>query len=287
MDASSSDARIFDAALRAKRRDRAHAHFERANFLYSHMLDDLIDRMGDVQRDLTDVLAIGCPDTSARLRLEAMGKRVTCLDPGGVNARANDGIQADEDALSFADNSFDLVLACGTLDSVNDLPGALVLIRRALRPDGLLLAAFVGAGSLPVLRGALLAGEGDRAGAHIHPQIDVRSVGDLLTRAGFAMPVVDMDTLDVRYGSIFALMADLRQMGAGNVLIRRGQPLTRAVLAGAAEHFASASAADGKTTERFVLLYLSGWKPAPSQPKPARRGSATVSLADALKGARS
>jgi hypothetical protein len=96
--------------------------------------------------------------------------------------------------------------------------------------------------------------------------------------------VVDLDTLDVRYGSIFALMADLRQMGAGNVLIRRGQVLTRAVLVGAADHFAQAAAADGKTAERFVLLYLSGWKPAPSQPKPARRGSATVSLADALKG---
>ncbi|MEO8724365.1 MAG: methyltransferase domain-containing protein [Sphingobium sp.] len=276
------NARIFDPALRAKRRDRAAMHFSRSDFLYRHMLDELIDRLGDVQRELVDVLVIGCPDTSARDQLKAMGKQVICFDPGYVNARANKGVQGQEDALPFTDDSFDLVIACGTLDSVNDLPGALVLIRRVLRPDGLLLAAFAGAGSLPQLRAALLVGEGDRASAHIHPQVDVRSAGDLLTRAGFAMPVVDMDILDVRYGSILTLMTDLRHMGAGNVLTRQARPLTRTVLERAVAHFAQASAPDGKTTERFALLYLSGWKPDPTQPRAAKRGSATVSLADAL-----
>src|SRR3546814_13098572 len=119
------------------------------------------------------------------------------------------GVQADEDALPFADASFDLIIACGTLESVNDLPGALILIRRILRPDGLFLAAFAGAGSLPVLRSALLAGDADRPAQHIHPQIDVRSAGDLLSRAGFAMPVADGDRKSVVEGKSVSVRVDL------------------------------------------------------------------------------
>ena len=253
------------------------------DFLYRAMLEELLDRLADVQRDLPEVLVIGCPDGSARSALEAMGKRVVCADPGFAAARAQGGVQADEDALPFADESFDLVIACGTLDSVNDLPGALILIRRVLRPDGLMLAAFTGAGTLPRLRAALMAGEGDRPAQHIHPQVDVRSAGDLLSRAGFAMPVADSETLTVRYGDILRLMHDLRGMGAGNVLTSRPPALSRDVLMGAAQHFAQAADDDGRTPEQMAILYLSGWKPDPSQPRAARRGSATVSLADALK----
>ena len=274
---------IFDRSLRARRRDRMMAQFADHDFLYRAMLDELLDRLGDVQRELPEALVIGCPDGSARAALEAMGKRVVSADPGFAAARAQGGVQADEDALPFADESFDLVIACGTLDSVNDLPGALILMRRILRPDGLMLAAFTGAGSLPRLRAALLAGEGDRPGQHIHPQIDVRSAGDLLSRAGFAMPVADSETLTVRYGDMLRLMHDLRGMGAANVLTSRPPALRRDALIRAAEHFGANADADGRTPEQMAILYLSGWKPDPSQAGPARRGSATVSLADALK----
>lgn len=274
---------IFDRALRARRRDRMAVRFAAHDFLYRAMLEELLDRLADVKRDLPEALVIGCPDDSARAALEAMGKRVVCVDPGFAAARAQGGVQADEDALPFADDSFDLVIACGTLDSVNDLPGALILMRRILRPDGLMLAAFTGAGTLPRLRAALLAGEGDRAGQHIHPQVDVRSAGDLLGRAGFAMPVADNHNLTVRYGDILRLMHDLRGMGAGNVLAARPPVLRREAIALAAQHFAQAADPDGRTAEQMGILYLSGWKPDPSQAKPARRGSATVSLADALK----
>ncbi|KAA9016839.1 class I SAM-dependent methyltransferase [Sphingobium limneticum] len=275
---------IFDRARRARHRDRMLPAFADHDFLYRAMLDELLDRLEDVQRDLPEVLLIGCPDGSAKAALEAMGKRVACADPGFLAAKSLGGVQADEDALPFADDSFDLVIACGTLDSVNDLPGALILMRRVLRPDGLMLAAFAGAGSLSRLKAALLAAEGDRPGQHVHPQVDVRSAGDLLSRAGFAMPVADGDVLNIRYGDVVRLMHDLRGMGAGNALETRAPALTRDVLMRAAGHFAGAADPDGRTAEQMAIVYLSGWKPDPSQAAPAKRGSATVSLAAALKG---
>lgn len=275
---------IFDPQRRKMARDRAHARFAEHDFLYRYMIDGLIERMEDVQRPLEHVLLIGCPDESARRELEAKGKTVTCCDPGAHNADLNAGIQVEEDALPFADDSFDLVLACGTLDSVNDLPGALVHIRRVLKPDGLLLASMTGAGSLVRLKAALLEGEGDLARPHIHPQIEVRAAGDLLARAGFTMPVADVETLNVRYASLFQLMRDLRGMGYGNIMASdRTGPLSREAIARASAHFQSYADGDGKTAEQFAILYLSGWKPDASQPKPARRGSATVSLTQALR----
>lgn len=284
MTAESGPPLLFDPRRRAQARDRARARFAEHDFLYRHMLDSLLDRLDDVKRDFSDVLIIGCPDTSARDALAAKGMTVTCVDPGERNAAAVGGQRADEDALSFAPNSFDLVLACGTLDAVNDLPGALILIRQVLRPDGLFLGTCFGAGSLPRLRQALLAAEGDSPRPHIHPQTDVRAMGDLLARAGFAMPVADSEALTVRYSSVLRLMHDLRHMGAGNVMAagRRG-PLSRQAVLRAAAHFADAADPDGKTAETFSILHMSGWKPDPSQPAPARRGSATMSLAQALK----
>jgi NADH dehydrogenase [ubiquinone] 1 alpha subcomplex assembly factor 5 len=274
---------IYNPALRAMRRDRAQPNFAAYNFLHAHACEELLDRLSIVQRDFPEVLVIGCPDNNLKVALTTMGKSVFSFDPGFANARGSHGVQGEEDALPFADDSFDLILCCGTLESVNDLPGALVLMRRALRPDGLLLAAFTGAGTLPVLRQCLLEAEGDSPGAHIHPQIEVRAFGDLLQRAGFAMPVVDSDVLDVRYSSLISLLTDLRGMGASNSLSRHSPPFTKSVLARACEAFASKAEADGKTREHFSILYASAWKPDASQPKPARRGSARVSLADALK----
>ena len=284
MTADSGPPLLFDLRRRTAARDRAHARFAEHDFLYRTMLEGLLERLDDVKRRFSSALIIGCPDDSARNALAAKGIEVTCLDPGARNAAAVNGIHGQEDALPFAPDSFDLVLACGTLDSVNDLPGALILIRTVLKPDGLLLGACVGAGSLPRLRQALLSAEGDSPRPHIHPQTDVRAMGDLLSRAGFAMPVADSEPLTVRYSSMLRLMHDLRYMGGGNVMAaeRRG-PLTRTIVARAAAHFAEAADPDGKTAETFSILHMSGWKPDASQPAPARRGSATVSLAQALK----
>jgi len=209
---------LFDPKRRALARGRAHARFMDHDFLYRFMLDGLLERLGDVKRTFGKALVIGCPDTSARDAIAAQGIDVTCVDPAACNAALNNGIHANEDALPFAENSVDLVLSCGTLDTVNDLPGALIQIRRILRPDGLFLGACVGAGSLPRLRQALLAAEGDQPRPHLHPQIDVRTAGDLLARAGFAMPVADSEALTVRYSSILTLMHDLRGMAGANVM---------------------------------------------------------------------
>ncbi|MBN8832036.1 MAG: methyltransferase domain-containing protein [Sphingomonadales bacterium] len=275
--------RIFDEQRRARRRDRAASNFAAHDFLYAAMAEEMLERLDDVTRNFTRALVIGCPDRRLAQALEARGCAVTCGDPGALWATQAGGVVLREDALPFAPESFDLILCCGTLDSVNDLPGALIGMNRALEPDGLLLVSFVGAGSLPMLRSALLAADGDRPAQRIHPQVDVRALGDLLARAGFAMPVADQEALDVRYGSLFSLLADLRGMGAAQCLASAPPPLTRAGLARAAEAFARSADADGRTSERFMILHGSGWHPSASQPKPARRGSATVSLADALK----
>lgn len=243
------------------------------------MLDGVLDRLAMVTRGFDTVLDLGCTDAGIPA---PPGARIVRADPGFAFARAAGGIQCDEDRLPFADASFDLVLAVGTLDTVSDLPGALTLIRRVLRPDGLFLGAFAGAGSLSTLRAVLRDAEADRPAARIHPQVDVRSAGDLLMRAGFTLPVADLEPLTVRYSSLFTLLADLRAMAATNLLADPAS-LRRDVLARASEAFASRADPDGKTAERFDLIFLTGWAPDPSQPKPARRGSGSASLADALR----
>ncbi|MCW2361746.1 MULTISPECIES: class I SAM-dependent methyltransferase [Sphingobium] len=277
---------IFNEALRAQRRDRAAGNFAAHDFLYAAMADAMLERLDDVTRAFEYALVIGCPDRRLIDALAARGCSVTAADPGARFAQACGGDIIREDALPYPPERFDLILCCGTLDTINDLPGALIALHRALRPDGLLLLTMIGAGSLARLKAALLAADGERPAQRIHPQIDVRALGDLLARAGFTMPVADSDNLDVRYGSIFSLMADLRGMGAAQCLASPPPPLTRAGLSQAAAHFAQAADPDGRTRERFVVLHGSGWAPDPDQPRPARRGSATVSLAEALRPSR-
>lgn len=243
------------------------------------MLDGIAERLGSVKRSFEAVLDLGCFDAGFAA---PPGARVVPVDPGFAFARAAGGVQADEDRLPFADASFDLVVSAGVLDQLDDLPGALTLIRRVLRPDGLFLGAFTGAGSLPHLRAALRAGEAERPVARLHPQVDVRSAGDLLMRAGFALPVADIETLDVGYRDIGRLLDDLRGMAASNVLADR-RAITRTALAATAAAFAADAGDNGRTVERFGIVFLTGWAPDPSQPLPARRGSATTSLAQALK----
>lgn len=273
---------IFDRAARRQRRDRAAPTYAAHDFIREAMLDGIGERLDSVKRSFADVLDLG----SFHGRFMAPeGARVARLDAGHDFARASGGVQADEDRLPFADGSFDLVVSAGVLDQVNDVPGALSLARRVLRPDGLFLGAFLGGGSLSSLRSALRQAEGDRPVARLHPQIDVRSAGDLLMRAGFALPVADAETLRVRYGSVGRLFDDLRGMAASNVLAER-RPLAREALARAAAAYADAADSDGRTTERFEIIFLTGWAPSPDQPQPARRGSATASLAAALRDAK-
>src|SRR5688500_1480629 len=280
--------RPFDRHLRRLRRDRAAANGGRAAYLHRRAADELIDRLDLVKRDFRNALNLGCGDLHFTERLRERGLEVTAADPGARFAAAAGGVQCDEDRLPFADAAFDLVVSVGVLDSVNDLPGALTLIRRALRPDGLFLASFAGAGSLPRLRQAMRAAEeaeaADAVSPRIHPQIDVRAAGDLLGRAGFALPVADGESVTVRFGSLAQMVADLRAMGATNILAARSKrPLGRFALAAAAAEFAACADADGKTAERFEIVHISGWAPSADQPKPAKRGSATASLAEALK----
>jgi SAM-dependent methyltransferase len=273
-----ADSEIFNRALRRRRRDRALPGYADHAFLRDHMVEGLLERLDAVKRDFRDVLDLG--SFLGELRLP--GARIARLDAGFGFARASGGVQGDEDRLPFADASFDLVISAGVLDQVNDVPGALTLARRVLRPDGLFLGAFLGAGTLATLRGTLLTAEAERPAARFHPQIDVRSAGDLLSRAGFALPVADVETLNVRYSGLGNLLRDLRGMAATN-LLPGAPPVTRAALARAAQGFAERADSDGRTAERFEIVYLTGWAPDPSQPQPARRGSATASLAAALK----
>ena len=269
VDAGSHPDGPFDRALRRRRRTAARGD---ASFLRHCMEDELVERLGLVSRSFQDALVLG-PEAGLAGRLCARGLAVEVSD-------------ADEDRLPFARPSFDLILSAGALDAVNDLPGALIQIRRALRPDGLFLAAFLGAGSVPRLRRAMRAAEeaeGRPPSPRIHPQIDLRAAGDLLTRAGFALPVADGETLSVRYRAFATLLADLRALGATNLLAaRERRPFGRVGLAAATADFEEE---DG-TIERFDIIHLLGWAPGPDQPKAAPRGSGSVSLADALKSPR-
>src|SRR5687767_2994150 len=273
----------FDRRLRRQRRDRAAGRFAQGDYLHRLAADELIERLGFVKRDFRSALDLGCAGGYLTRRLLELGIETVPCDCGPRFAAAAGGVQADEDRLPFADGAFDLIVSVGALDSVNDLPGALLLARRALRPDGLFLAAFAGAGSLPRLKRAMLAADSIAGGAaaRVHPQIDVRAAGDLLTRAGFALPVADAQPVDVRFPSLLHLVRDLRAMAATNILAARSRrPLGRHGLAAAIADFDTPG---DKTTEHFEIIHLLGWSPSPDQPRPAPRGSGTVSLANALK----
>ena len=277
----------FDRALRRLRRDRAARLTGEPHPLLERMAEEVEERLAMVSRRFERALDLGSGPGLVGKRLAAQGIEVASADPGALFAARNGGTQCDEDRLPFPPGTFDLVVSAGTLDSVNDLPGALVQIRRLLRPDGLFLAAFVGAGSLPLLRHVMRSAdeaEGQPASPRLHPQIDIRAAGDLLGRAGFALPVVDGEKVSVRFPTMGRLVDDLRELGWTNILSARSRrPIGRLGLAAASAAFAEAADADGRSTERFEIIHLSGWAPSPDQPQPARRGSGSVSLADALR----
>jgi SAM-dependent methyltransferase len=284
---------IFDRALIRARRRRA-AAMEPATFLIDHIAGDLADRVAVVLRRFELALDLGTASGAVRAalaRLGSVGTIVAATPQADIAARrAGPLIVADEEALPFADGTLDLVVSALALQLVNDLPGTLVQIRRALKPDGLFLAALLGGETLNELRQSFAAAESEVEGGvspRVAPFADLRDLGALLQRAGFALPVADADRLAVRYDSAFALMYDLRRMGATNALVdRRRTPLRRATLMRMAEIYARRFAdADGRLRATFEIVWLSGWAPHPDQQQPLKPGTAKARLADAL-GAR-
>lgn len=269
---------LFDRALLRARQNRAE-RIDPATFLLDRVAVDMEERLHAVLRDFSDVAEIWTPGellrkpsrdrfkSIAQIKLEQSGQEILALQP----------------------ESLDLVVSALAFQFVNDLPGVLAQIRRALRPDGLLLAAMTGGDSLSELRQSFAAAEAECEGGvspRVAPFADLRDVGALLQRAGFALPVTDVDRVVVRYDSAFALMQDLRRMGATNVLVeRRRTPTRRATLLRMAQIYAERfSDADGRIRATFDVIWLSGWAPHESQQKPLKPGSAKAGLAEAVRG---
>ncbi|MSO66752.1 MAG: methyltransferase domain-containing protein [Pseudolabrys sp.] len=272
----SSSPAIFDRSLLRARQQRARA-LGPETFLIDRVADELGERLSAVLRQFERAADLGTPTDAVRRVLAAGGKVGTIVDRVAI----------DEEALPFADNSLDLVVSALSLQFVNDLPGTLIQIRRALKPDGLLLAALIGGDTLTELRESFAQAESEIEGGvspRVAPFADVRELGALLQRAGLALPVADSDRLTVRYPTVFALMRDLRRMGAANMLSeRRRTPLKRATLAKMTEIYARRFAdADGRLRATFEIVWLSGWAPHESQQKPLKPGAAAQRLADAL-----
>jgi len=250
---------LFDRNLRALRRDRA-ARIGPELFLLERAFDECLERLRDISRPFERALLLGCPSAAWPDRLRAVATAVEVLDPGALFANSAGGAQAEEDRHDFGEGRYDLCVAIGTLDTVNDLPLALRLIGRSLRPDSPLIGAIAGGDSLPALRASLIdAGRAEgKVVARTHPRIEPASLGQLLAAAGFAMPVVDVDRVRLRYKGLNALVRDLRAMAATAVLAERSPPLSRIASALARDSF-SAQAIDGRTEEIVEILHFLAW----------------------------
>lgn len=281
---------VFDRALIRRRRWRA-ASLGPATFLLDRVAEDFAERLGTVVRRFDVAVDLGTPGEALRrklVRLDSIGTIVAADDiAGGAANPAFLSVVADMEVFPFREGSLDLVVSALALQFVNDLPGVLVQIRRALKPDGLFLAALVGGETLTELRQCFTSAESEIEGGaspHVAPFADLRDLGALLQRAGFALPVTDIDRITVRYDTPFDLMHDLRRMGAANALeARRRTPLRRATLLRMAEEYARRFAdPDGRVRATFEIVWLLGWAPHPSQQQPLKPGSAKMRLADAL-----
>jgi SAM-dependent methyltransferase len=283
--------RIFDRDLLRRRRERVARNPESHDFLLDRVAADIAERLAFIKRTFPVAANIGAHHglLSQRLRAGAGIAMIVDVERSEALLDRCQGLRvvADEEALPFAPASLDLVVSGLSLHLVNDLPGTLVQLRRALKPDGLLLTGLLGGETLKELRQAWLAAEAELTGGaspRVAPFADVRDLGSLLQRAGFALPVVDSEVVTVTYSSPLALMRDLKAMGASNMLAaRRKIPVTRRLLQRAAEIYAERFArADGRVPATFEILTLTAWAPDESQQKPLRPGSAQARLADAL-----
>ena len=275
---------VFDRALVRARLARARRKGF-AEFLLARAVDDLEERLATVLRAFPLALDVGTPTPLAAERLSERGRAEGVVRLAPVPEPGT--VVGDEEALPFAPERFDLAVSLLALQSVNDLPGALIQIRRVLRPDGLFLGCLLGGATLTELRQAFTEAEAEVEGGvspRVAPFADVRDLGGLLQRAGFALPVTDVEPVTVRYADPFALFRDLRAMGLANALAdRRRAPLRRETLMRAARLYAERFAdPDGRLRATFEMIWLSGWAPHESQQKPLRPGSAKTRLADAL-----
>ena len=232
-------------------------------FLLERAFEDCLDRLSLMQRRFERALLIGCPDRAWRERLSVFAEQIDVRDPGPLFALAARGNQLVEDEWEPKPQSHDLVVAIGTLDTVNDLPRALMTVRWALMDDALFLGAMSGGDTVPQLRAAMRAADAISGAAtpHVHPRIEASALAPLLASAGFVNPVVDIDRVKVSYLALRHLVADLRRMAATNILTQRPrEPLLRPAYAAAADDFSDAG--DGKrTTETFEILHFACWSP--------------------------
>jgi SAM-dependent methyltransferase len=268
--------RVFDRSLIRARRRRAVA-LGSATFLVDRVAEDMVERLAAVMRRFPIAVDLGTPGDGLRraLRTCPQIETVIAIDtvPEALASARPLAVVAEDDMLPLAAASVDLVVSGLSLQAVNDLPGAFTLIRRALKPDGLFVAALIGGDTLTELRQSFAEAEAEIEGGispRVAPFADVRAIGALLQRAGFALPVTDLDRVTVRYDSGFALMHDLRRMAAGNALVeRRRVPLRRATLMRMAEIYSERFAgADGRVSATFDIVWLSGWAPHASQQQP-------------------
>jgi SAM-dependent methyltransferase len=270
--------RLFDHALAAVRLRRG-SPGQGADFLLRRAAEDLVERLAPVLRPFVEIADVATPG-------EAFAEALALARPQSRLTRVP--YHSNEaGALGLAPERFDLIVSGLALQHANDLPGALIQIRRSLRPDGLFLGCLAGGATLTELRQSFAEAESEVSGGispRVFPFADLRDMGGLLQRAGFALPVVDSETVAVRYADLFRLMADLRAMGGTNVLVERSRrPTTRGLMLKAAEVYARRFAdADGRIRATFEIVWLSGWAPHESQQKPLRPGSAQARLADAL-----
>jgi len=268
---------LFDRRLLRARQSRAFKQGP-VTFLLDRVAEEMAERLAAVKRDFAEAADIWTPGDALRKPLADRLKSFTHLDVLGD----------PQEVLPFQQETLDLVVSALALQFVNDLPGVLAQIRRALKPDGLLLAAMIGGDTLNELRQCFAAAEAELEGGvspRVAPFADLRDAGHLLQRAGLALPVTDVDRIVVRYDSAFALMADIRRMGASNILVeRRRTPTRRATMLRMAQLYAKRFAdADGRIRATFDVVWLSGWAPHESQQRPLKPGSATASLSEAVK----
>ncbi|MGF9694655.1 methyltransferase domain-containing protein [Rhizobium sp. 0TCS1.26] len=283
---------LFDLPLVAARRERALRQATAgADFLLDVTARELSERLSVVERHFDEAVELHGGTGSAAREAMATGRigSIKRVETSSAFARPGEDLAvAALEEVPLADQSVNLVLSPLSLHLTNDTPGMMVRIRRALKPDGLFLAAIPGAGTLGELRDVLLSAEADISGGaspRVIPFADVRDIGALLQRAGFALPVIDAESYTVRYDTLFDLMRDLRAMGMTNPLVGRSRkPLTRRFFVRAAELYAERySDPDGRIRATFSVVYVSGWAPHESQQKPLKPGSAKVRLADALR----
>ena len=253
---------LFDRKLRSLRRDRA-ARLGPELFLLDRAFEECLERVEAIARRFDRVLLLGCPSQAWAERLGRFAGTIDVADPGHLFAVAANGLHIEEDRQDFGEQRYDLCIAVGTLDTVNELPLALTLIHRALKSDAPLVGAIAGGNSLSGLRSALI--EAERAEGRIaqrtHPRIDPSSLAGLLTAAGYSMPVVDVDRVRLRYATLADLVRDLRAMGATSVLAERASPLSREAARRASEAF-QALGEEGRTVEDIDILHFIGWTPA-------------------------